>query len=226
MTNTSSQYPFDGTGTLAGNRVPRERHRLTITNSEAYHTITPTHAPFFEVGLLVERLDDGVYTELSPAQDYNVGFKAYAISNVLRKPVSAQIAINVLNESTDIYVSYTTVGGQDLTDYNAVTGFMAELLLNPRMLNWDNVIQKFDFWQPTEHDLDAGDVGSYGDLVHSVNRASAALASRDHSGLLTHQLDQNAHGLGQSLMDLRSKVTRLEEQMVEANRALNVLSNN
>lgn len=215
----NSQYPFDGTGIRSGNLVTRERHHMTAANSEAYHTIIPLFSPFFEDGVILESLDDDVYTPLD-INDYTFAFKANAVGEVLRKPVYGQIVLNIIGDIGDVYITYTTVGGQDITNYDELLRLCEQLSLNPRMANWDNIVGFFGFWQPTNHPLDAEDIGSYGGLIHSVNEVSDALSSRSHSELVSHMTNGNAHGLGQVKEDLFSRIARLEQDVNSIKRSM------
>lgn len=218
MSDQQSPYPFDGTGTKTSNIITREHHSLTNANSDAYHSIIVKFPPFFEVDLIVEKKIGDEYFILNRDVHYNVGFRAEDVSQVLRKPVSAQVAMSPIGPNDGIFITYMTVGGGNIIDYDDMTAKVAAFLKLPRMTVWDNVVKELNIWQPTSHDLDANDVAGYGDLISSLNRVEESISGRDPSSLLTHMLNSEAHGLGQAMETINSRLRDIEAKIIELER--------
>lgn len=215
-----SPYPFDGTGINPGNLVTREHHSLTNANSDAYHSIIVRFPPFFEEDLIVEKKIGEEYFPLDIGIDYNLGFRAEDISKLLRKPVMSQVAMNPIGTNDGIFITYRTIGGGNIIDYEHMAVVIKELLRNPRMAVWDNVVMELSLWTPSSHNLDANDIGSFGDVIKSINRLEESLAGREASQLLTHITDKSAHGLGFALQEIDERLKDLERKIIAIERVI------
>lgn len=185
----SSLYPFDPTGTSPTNTVGnpnRETHVVTASVGGNMNYIVPLAAPFFRLGLVVEKIVGNVHTPLVEGVDYMLTHRFLAATQSLGKPVYGSISIINANLAGTVGLKYQTVGGDwTLDDVNIVRQLTNDMY-NIRTVSWDQVAGLPYAFPPGPHSQPLEDMKGYEDLLAKMDEIKAAIIANgtDPAGAL------------------------------------------
>lgn len=147
-------YPMDLTGNAITNRI--ENEYITI-GTDKYRAFTLNYAPFYADSLTIK--ERGKTTLLKAGTDYVV---LYYYSELAKftggKQICGVVCITNTAIGTDLVVGYNTIGGHYANCASIIEQAIYDLDLDNRETYWQNVIDKPDLFQPTQHLHDIGDV--------------------------------------------------------------------
>lgn len=196
-------YPFDPTGLLATNKVV-ETQSITPPNGFDYYFIIPAAAPFFAAGFKIYHIDSQRYLELGV--DYHLTHRFHSASKLTSKSIYGSISFLDKGIAGSVRLEYQTVGDKWVLSTNKITQLLENLIVNPRIIYWEQVSEYPAAFPPIDHIWDVANLKGMEDVVDAVDRITNAVLSSD--GLQTvselhinnynnpHQTNKNQIGLG------------------------------
>lgn len=147
-------YPLDLTGSVTTNRI--ENEYVTI-GTDKYRAFTLNYAPFYASSLTIK--ERGKTTLLKAGTDYVVLYYYSELAKLTGgKQICGVVCITNTAIGTDLVVGYNTIGGHYANCASIIEQAIYDLDLDNRETHWQNVIDKPDLFQPTQHLHDIGDV--------------------------------------------------------------------
>ena len=147
-------YPLDLTGSATTNRI--ENEYVTI-GTDKYRAFTLNYAPFYASSLTIK--ERGKTTLLKAGTDYVVLYYYSELAKLTGgKQICGVVCITNTAIGTDLVVGYNTIGGHYANCASIIEQAIYDLDLDNREAYWQNVIDKPDLFQPTQHLHDIGDV--------------------------------------------------------------------
>lgn len=147
-------YPLDLTGSATTNRI--ENEYVTI-GTDKYRAFTLNYAPFYASSLTIK--ERGKTTLLKAGTDYVVLYYYSELAKLTGgKQICGVVCITNTAIGTDLVVGYNTIGGHYANCASIIEQAIYDLDLDNRETYWQNVIDKPDLFQPTQHLHDIGDV--------------------------------------------------------------------
>lgn len=187
-------YPFDGTGVNPANRVTDEIQQLTIINFRDYHYLVPDFAPFYAEGLVLEyRPNPGEsWVTLNEGVDFYPSLQFIGASRATSKPVYGSLSFNNIALEGEIKLSYNTVGGEWTLDQSKLTELITNIIYNPRVTTWEQVVNVPDYFPPLDHAWELDDMVGQAEILAELDAIEQAILNRDNSAdLLNHLSDFN-----------------------------------
>lgn len=188
---------FDNTGTLASNRVTGEKHIISAANNKDFHFIVPLFAPFF----VNESLDvghisaTGVYTPLRLGIDYLPAHQFIGASRACAKPIYGSISLLNTKLAGTITLAYQTLGGSWTLDLSELATILTDVIINPRALSWEQVIDKPVLFPVIDHEWNLDDLVGAKEIVTEIRGVADAIAQASMQPVetieTTHVLDHN-----------------------------------
>ncbi|ANJ64827.2 putative virion structural protein [Erwinia phage vB_EamM_MadMel] len=190
-------YPFNPLNTVAGAKGIVESHTLTPANGVNYVTFVPRAAPFFRRTLVLKnKANNQVLVE---GQHYTLAYFFAPFTQLVYKGVYGGITVNELDAPIEVEVTYDTIGGDFVLDSTGYAQLAANLVNNPRELDWTQIADTPDTYPPIDHTHPADQTLNYMDYVEQLQAMQALVASAIGgyvASLNTHIDTQgNAHGM-------------------------------
>lgn len=162
MSLTTYVYPLDLTGKSANNLVLAEPHALGIAGNRAF---VMNHGPFYSKSLVVR---DAVTNQiLQRDTQYKALQMLPDLTALTGEMVCAIVYVTDLSV-TSVTIDAQVVGG-DASGYNAgIMQLIESLQLDNRAIYWGQIVGKPEFYPPTQHMHDIGDVYGFEYLVAAV----------------------------------------------------------
>lgn len=191
-------YPLDESGTSPENKVNEFQSMVTLGNDN--RLIVPNAAPFFKEGLVVTHWPSGkVLVENS---DFYLGYRYREMENNLSKPMFGAIVFTNLGLEGSFEVDYQTIGGNYVKPQPMILEHLTNYLTNPRITDWENVVNKAPSYPVKEHTY------SHEDHVN-LHHIESELDN------LKDAMERYRQSVGDKTFDgLTLRITTLEEQMV------------
>lgn len=191
-------YPLDETGKAASNKVNEFQSMVTLANDN--RIIVPNATPFFKEGLVVTHWPSGkVLVENS---DFYLGYRYRELENEINTPIYGCIVITNLGLEGSFELDYQTIGGNYVKPQPKVLEYLTNYLTNPRITDWDNVVNKPPSNPVKEHRY------SHHDHVNLDDVEGELMNLRD-------AIERYRQELGDATFDgLTIRLHTLEEQMI------------
>ncbi len=150
MNNLSIIYPFDPLGTNVQNKVV-EFHSLSTPNDKDYHFFIPRSAPFFgdSTRLKITHVSSGKI--LTDGIDFVKTHYFFAASRSIGLGIYGGIAIRDRALTGNFKVESHTIGGTWNLSETAIVEHIANLMNNPRITYWDNIVGVPDKFPAIDH---------------------------------------------------------------------------
>ena len=169
MPDLPIRYILDPSGVNPDNLVTNEHHHLDI---HLRRVIIPINGAFFENSLLIKDLANNRI--LSKDIDYNVdqlcreptmmyGLSIYSVILIINTTVSSNVSIN-----------YQCLGGYYQQDYNNLLEAYINALNTNSPIDWVNVENKPETFNPTLHNHLTHDLYGFENLVYGLERLRQA----------------------------------------------------
>jgi hypothetical protein len=200
MSDQPYAYPFDPTGTAISNKVPPEQHIINPPDYSEYYFIVPKVGPFFENGLVVTHFPSGLVLE--NGKDFVLGHKFSSASKATGKSLWGSISFYDKTLSGSVEIKYNTIGGVWTIDEHKVLEILSNVINNPRITTWEQVVDLPINFPVIDHDWNLDDLVGASEVVDAINRVTAGIldaAATDGEGggssVGSHVLDfNNPHG--------------------------------
>jgi hypothetical protein len=184
-------YPEDQTGTATTNLVKGERQTLNPPDAPTdqelesgdfairFHFAIPFATPYFRDSLKIKYIPTGQY--LTRGTDYACGHEfqaaSYELQNVLGG-IYGSILFFDPTLSGQIELEYQTLGGNWTLDENKIFEILANRLVDPRSVTYDEVSGKPEVFPPVEHNHPADDFTGMKEMLVAVAALVAAVQNQ------------------------------------------------
>lgn len=190
--NTIPTYPFDPTGLMASNLIAGEQQIITANNWRDYHFIVPKYAPYFMDSMKIIYQDtDGVQHILVKGVDWYESHEFISASRACANPIFGSISFLNTSLAGVVTLSYQTLGGIWVQDETRITQILADVLHNPRVTSWDEVIDMPYAFPPIDHEWNLVDMVGASDIVAQLQGIEDQLRASGQNGLANHLADVN-----------------------------------
>lgn len=195
MNETLLIYPYDPKGTSLLNFIKEERHKLTSAQGKDYAFLNLRKSPFLEKDLTITDARTGRTLELG--DDYR--FQLPFVNDV--SDIKCYRIIEILN--TDYHdsildVDYRTLGSDMVFDELEIMEYLATIEVNPRSVNWSDILEKPGRYKAEEHLHHIKDFYGMNTLIDLLNRAIDVKQAK-HEALVKiiedHIEEPNAHNI-------------------------------
>lgn len=159
---------LDITGTNVNNLIKDEPHTLSNRPSRS---IAPRLGPFFGESLIVM---DGS-TKLNRGEDYQIVELHQEATLRYGKEISSVILIINRNVSSEVTITYQSLGGHYCYDDSAIANMYESVISDNRPVDWTNVFNKPTEFNPTIHRHLLDDVYGFEPVVDYLERIKRAI---------------------------------------------------
>lgn len=190
-------YPYNPLNNVAGAQGIVERHTLTPANGVNYVTIIPRAAPFFRRTLKI--INTANNQPLTENQNYTLGYFFAPFTQLTYKGLYGGITFNELDAPIEVEITYDTLGGDFVLNSTAYAELAANLVNNPRELDWSQIADTPETYPPIDHTHAADTTLNYMDYVEQLQGIQAVVNSAINgyvNALNTHiDTEGNAHNM-------------------------------
>lgn len=168
------RYPLDLTGRHPDNLVVGETHSIGTSGNRA---IVLNYGPFYTRGLVVRRQSNGAV--LTPRVHYKA---AQLFADATYKTGQEICSIIVIDDPTvgnDFIIDYQVLGGDYSVSIDALRQLIETLNLDERPVRWAQILGKPEFFAPTPHLHDLGDLYGFEYLVAALEGVRQAILLGD-----------------------------------------------
>ncbi len=202
-------YPLDTSGSATSNLVTGERHTITPAGGNDFLFFVPRSGPYFLESMSVVHVQSG--NTLQMGVDWAPGWKFESASD---SPPYLNVygAISILNSTYTgavLEIRYQTLGGQYTLDDTTLTTILANVSIDPRITNWENVTEVPGQFIADPHIHHITATMGYDALVEVIREfALAYIANMQTAGasLAQHLSANNPHGITASTIGLNHLV--------------------
>ena len=159
---------LDPTGTNPDNKIIDEPHTLS---NRPVRSIAPRFAPFFAESVIVR---DGANI-LKRGLDYQIVELHQEATLKYGKEISSVILIINKDVSSEVYVTYQSLGGYYTYDNTAIENLYETVINDNRPVDWENVLNKPEAYPPTIHRHLLEDLYGFEPVVDYLERIKRAL---------------------------------------------------
>ncbi len=170
------QLPLDLSGVAPTNKVVGERHTVLATGTRAFVT---TRGPFYTRGMVVRNRTTGA--ALAPDVDYRPVHLFIEASLRAGQEICSVVIILPACRATDIEIDYQAVGGEYSASVSAIEQMLDGLDLDNRTVKWGDIIGAPEYFPPTAHLHDIGDVYGFEYLVAVLEQIRRAILLGDQA---------------------------------------------
>ena len=205
------QYPFDATGVALSNKLINEQHIVVPppVQSKDANFIVPNAAPFFKTGLVVRTGPNVNDTLLVEGVDYILTHPFIEATFHLNKLIFGSILFLDRQFTSNIYITYNTLGGAFTLDDYSIVRLLTNSLYHIYTVTWTQIAGLPQAFPPIEHDhTQAPDMVGLADvvqqlsyLVAAINASSGSLAALNTS-FLQHLSSAHPHSKSQIGLEL------------------------
>lgn len=197
-------YPFNPLNSVTGAQGIVENHTLTPANGVNYVTIIPRAAPFFRRTLKI--INVATNQELVENQHYTLAYFFAPFTSLVYKGIYGGITFNELDAPIEVQITYDTLGGDFVLNSTKYAELAANLVNNPRELDWSQIADTPATYPPIDHQHPADQTLNYMDYVEQLQAIQALINSAINgyvNALNTHiDTKGNAHGLTADMIGL------------------------
>jgi hypothetical protein len=168
--------PLDLTGNAVTNKVTAELHLIAATGTRAFVT---RRGPFFTRGMVLRNHANGA--ELVPNVDYRPVHLFIEASLRTCDEICSVVIILPTSSVTEVEVDYQAIGGEYSTSVTAIEQMLESLDLDNRTVYWGDIIGSPEYFPPTPHPHDIGDVYGFEYLVAVLEQIRRAILLGDQA---------------------------------------------
>lgn len=174
LTNTP-RWPLDPTGTSPDNKIVGEIHTLP---NRTIRAVALQGGAFYSNPNTLRIVDMATGNAITQAQ-----YKATELYEFLTGRYGQEICgillITDTSVSNNISVDYQCVGGDYITNSDAIINLLNSAQLDNRPVAWGDIISKPDAFTPALHFHDIGDIYGFEYIVHELERVRQAILMGD-----------------------------------------------
>lgn len=171
---SASRYALDPSGVNRDNAVVGESHSLSTAQ---YRAVAPTYGPFFTESVVV--YDQINNSPLTKGTDFICVELLQEATLKYGKEIAQLILIVNPNISSDVRISYQTLGGLYENTADAVARYYETLMLDNRPVDYINVLNKPQEFPPSLHKHLLNEIVGFEPVVASLERIRNALLLTD-----------------------------------------------
>ncbi|QVD49377.1 hypothetical protein LUCX_307 [Xanthomonas phage vB_XciM_LucasX] len=171
------QLPLDLTGEAATNLVAAEQRTIGAPGSS--RAIVPTRGPFYTRRLVVRNKTTGV--ELIPDTDYRPVHMFLAASQRACQEICSVLLFLPTCQATEVEFDYQAIGGDYSSSVSMIEQMLASLDLDNRTVLWGDIIGAPEYFPPTAHLHDIGDVYGFEYVVVALEQIRRAILLGDQA---------------------------------------------
>lgn len=152
----STVYPLDVTGVLPANLITNEQQTVTAANYKDFAFLIPEFAPFYSESMQLTYRDlNGNVTPMEEGVHFLFAMPFVGASRATAKPLYGAIQFLNLNiNGTITFTRYQTLGGNYTLDAATLTALMVDLIYNPRITTWEQIVALPEAFPPVPHAWD------------------------------------------------------------------------
>lgn len=161
-------YTEDRDASLPANYILGQQYSLTYDAKNDFHYFIPQAAPFYAKDFRIREITPSGPVPLTEGSNFHLGgeFKTATLST--GKPVYAAVVLTNLSKDTLFEIDYRTMGGPWTLDESAMTAAIANIVLNPRGLTWEQIANVPGMLSPTDHYWNWQDMVGLAELVSAL----------------------------------------------------------
>jgi len=199
------KYPLDLTGVSPDNLVLNEPY---VLKDAINRIIVPNYGAFFSDSVKVRDLDSGL--ELRPDQFKCVNLYQNATERSGLEVTTFIVIVDDLVNS-NVEIDYQVIGGEFSYSASSVRDLIESQDIEQRPVDWQNVLDKPQFFPPSFHLHDIGDMYGFEYLVESLAQLRYAILTGDEAALL--QLRQHIDLLEEKVTPYLREVATTDESI-------------
>lgn len=203
MSTPVLQLPLDLSGVAITNKVVAELHIVAATGTRA---IVTTRGPFYTRGLIVRNKTTGI--ELVPDVDYRPVHMFLEASLRAGQEICSVIIILPTSTVTEVEIDYQAIGGEYSASVSAIEQMLESLDLDNRTVFWGDLLGAPEYFPPTAHLHDVGDVYGFEYIVAVLEQIRRAILLGDQAAF-----DELRNYVNLQDNSLRGLITSLESLM-------------
>jgi len=188
-------YPYNPLNNVAGAQGIVENHTLTPANGVNYVTIIPRAAPFFRRTVKIINVATG--QPLVMDQNFTLGYFFAPFTALTYKGLYGGITFNELDAPIEVQITYDTLGGDFVLNSTKYAELAANIVNNPRELDWSQIADTPATYPPIDHQHSADQTLNYMDYVEQLDGLKSVItaAINGYVGALNTHIDTegNAH---------------------------------
>lgn len=178
-------YPEDTTGLAVTNKVTNERHTLNPPQEDyTFHFIIPWSGPFYRDSLKITNLTTGL--PLTRGMDFAVGHR-FDSANFQLENTRGGLYLSILFYdvalSGQIAIEYQTLGGNWTLAETKIFEILANKLVDPRSVTYEEVSGKPTVFPPTGHPHPGQDFIGMSESVTATYDIAAAIREQTNTWL-------------------------------------------
>lgn len=181
----SNTYPLDRFASLASNRITNEVHTLHPVEDGQFNFIVPNVGPFYGEGIILEYFTGDIpateeelrslsTTRLIKGVDYTLTHRADLPKSITELPAYGSISFIDIKMKGHVKLTYRTVGSTLVMNEQQVAGMLVEKTVDPRSVNWNDVVIDIVF-PPSAHLDEAEELYGMEALIQSMRNIEIAL---------------------------------------------------
>lgn len=152
------RYPYDPTGRSPSNLVVGEIHTLPPVNNRI---IVPRLGAFYARSLIITHNGN----RLTLGRDYELAALYHDATVATGQDVNVMIYFSNLDLDGEFILEYQVVGGQFTGVWETIQQYVNVLLVDPRRVRWDDILDKPELYAPMDHFHDVNDIYGLNYLV-------------------------------------------------------------
>ena len=168
--------PFDPTGEAVTNKVTAELHIVAATGTRAF---VPSRGSYFTRGMVLRNQATGL--DLTPDVDYRPVHMNIDASLRVSEEVNSVVLILPTCNATQVEMDYQAIGGEYSTSVSAIEQLLESLDLDNRTIHWGDIINPPEYFPPTSHPHDVGDLYGFEYVVAALLQISRAILLGDQA---------------------------------------------
>lgn len=160
-------YPFDPYNTPGQNEITElVPINSVVDGGYTYHYLAPRYAPFYDTSVTVKHVPTD--TVLVRNVDYSYGLVYSDATIHTHRGVYGVIVVHDVMLAGDFEVQYHTIGGKYTLSDQDFIDMLANIVVDPRTIDWVNVQNTPPTFVPVDHAQGAPDVYDYNDMVEAI----------------------------------------------------------
>ena len=189
--------PLDLSGDAVTNRVTAELHPIAATGNRA---IVTQRGPFFTKNLVVRNASTG--TVLRPDVDYRPVHMFLEASLRATLEICSVVLVLPACSASEIEIDYNAIGGEYSASVSSIEQMIASLDLDSRTIYWGDLIGAPEYFPPTAHLHDIGDLYGFEYVVAALESVRRAILMGDQAAF-----DELRRYIDLQIQELRSLFT-------------------
>lgn len=167
------RYPYDPVGENPECLVTGERYALSSINN-SYRSIIPEFSPFFGRDVVITHWPSGKTLKLGV--DFEFGSRVQCSFDIASEWLYGSINFKNPDIGGEIAIEqYRTIGGNFTQGGQAVMNYLANVLVDPAILSWEDVLGKLEEYPVQQHAQNWHDFGNKARIAQAIDTIPGAM---------------------------------------------------